>query len=330
LLAGAVLTGVLGWIFSQILPRPTPADKIFSICTMKPTEVHKDCFTSEILTAIDKDPAQTDAIFSGLWQLAIDGRITDDPRIFSDIAHEAGMQLAEKNIDLKQAFQYCGSSFKQGCMHGVIMEYVDNKYHGDVDVQTLKKICEGFDDPLSKNNCIHGLGHELAAKVTKNLSDVLDLCEEISTDKSAESACESGVLMEYSKGTAGSGQHSHEPVGQKELPCRDLPDKYQEVCYVSQGSYGQYNPGQQDFVKSYEYCSSIPEAYVQHCMLAVSERAVMAAAENIVQLNDFCEEIKDPKNKKMCQDSLISVSKTQFDDKNFSDSLETYVSENSD
>ena len=178
------------------------APKILNECQMNTLRNRQSCLANKILAEIDKNPSETDNIFTGLWQLAIVGKLQEDPRMFSDITHVVGMMLAEKDINLVRAFSFCGKTFKQGCMHVYVMESVDHKYPQDVDVKTLKNMCEVFTDPVYKNNCIHGVGHELAAKIKENLPTVLELCKNF-TSKDAQYACESGVLMEFTKGTAG-------------------------------------------------------------------------------------------------------------------------------
>lgn len=307
------------------------AEDIVKKCAQEITyQERKTCFESQILTTINDYPKETNNIFTGLWKLAVDGKISDDPRIFIDAAHEAGMMLESAKISLPKAFTYCGTTLKQGCMHGYVMEYIDDTYPKQINPKTLKTICEQIHDPLSKINCIHGLGHGLAAKLKKDLTTVLDTCSEIAQTPIEFSACESGIFMEYTKGTAGSGRHTHEPIGTISLPCPQLPDKYQRTCIASEGAYRQYNQGHEDFKTTYNYCFSNKPEYVPSCLMAVSERAIMSTAENADKAIALCNQLDQKEQISLCADSMVKVSKTQFDNKNLTAKLQEFQTQRAD
>lgn len=304
--------------------QPSLAAQIATECAPEITQqARKNCYESKILLAINQDPTKTNKIFTDFWNLAVEQKISDDPRIFLDPVHEAGMVLQSLKIPLEEAFAYCGTTFKQGCMHGYIMEYIDDAYPNEIDPKTLKKVCENLEDPLSKINCIHGLGHELTAKIKKDLSEVLPSCKDIAENTSEISACESGIFMEYTKGAPGTGNHSHNAVGLVPLPCYKLPAEYQKTCIASEGAYRQYNPGHEDFKTTYNFCLSSDPQYTPLCMLAVSERAIIATAENPEKAIALCKELKNNEIT-LCLDSMIKVSKTQFDNKNLTAKLQEF------
>jgi hypothetical protein len=301
------------------------AEDIAKKCAPQTTyHERKTCFESQILTTINDYPKETDNIFTGLWALAVEGKISDDPRIFIDAAHEAGMMLESAKISLPTAFTYCGTTLKQGCMHGYVMEYIDDTYPKQINPKTLKTICEHIGDPLSKINCIHGLGHGLAAKIQKDLTSVLATCKDIAETPIEFSACESGIFMEYTKGTAGSGRHTHQPIGTISLPCDTLPDQYQRTCIASEGAYRQYNQGHEDFKTTYDYCLSHKQEYIPSCMMAVSERAIMSTAENADKAMALCNQLDQKEQISLCLGSMIKVSKTQFDNKNLTAKLQEF------
>ncbi len=262
------------------------------------------CLEVKIISYISSFPAETGNVFATFWETGKSGKLSDDMRIFSDIAHKAGMVLANSDISLDKALSFCGTTFKQGCIHGVIMEYIDNKYPSEIEASTLFDFCGTVSDEnyIIYINCLHGVGHILAAKSRDSIQSILGLCDPLSAEESF--ACASGVLMEYSKGTAGSGAHAHTPVGKKELPCVELDDEYKSVCYASAGSYRQYQPGQEDFSKSYNFCLNSPEEYIDDCLIGLSERAILASAENQEKLNDICAEIENQDARFACVDSI--------------------------
>lgn len=266
------------------------------------------CLNDKIISYISKYPHRTGDIFETFWELEKNGKLSDDPRIFSDIAHEAGMTLTNSGIPLDKALIYCGTTFKQGCIHGVVMEYIDNKYPSGIEASKLFDFCHSIS---SENyiyiNCLHGVGHVLAAKNKAPIQTILGLCD--SSSSVERFACESGALMEYSKGTTGSGMHSHMPIGKKELPCSELNDKYKKVCYASAGSYRQYEPAQEDFSKSYDFCFSSPKEYIDDCLTGLSERAILASAENKERLNIICGKLESEAIKSACISSIQKLTK---------------------
>lgn len=268
-----------------------------------------ECLNIKIISYISKHPDRTGILFEAFWELEKNGILNDDPRIFSDIAHDAGMTLANSNTPLDKALVFCGTTFKQGCIHGVIMEYIDNRYPSEIEVSKLFDFCRkvSIENYIYKN-CLHGVGHELVVKNKAPIQTVLGLCDSLSAKESF--ACASGVLMEYSKGTSGSGMHSHTPIGKKDLPCSGLDDKYKPVCYASAGSYRQYEPEQEDFSKSYNFCFASPKEYINDCLVGLSERAILASAENQEKLNDICGKLESEDNKVACISSIKKLIKS--------------------
>ena len=59
-------------------------------------------------------------------------------------------------------------------------------------------------------------------------------------------------------------------------------------------------------------------------MLGVSERAIIATAENAERSYALCSSLLSNEAEAKCLDSLISVSKTQFDNKILTSKLEEY------
>ena len=89
------------------------------------------------------------------------------------------------------------------------MEYIDDRY-ASADPATFFDLCNNaVDDKESPNgyleymNCIHGLGHEFAAKINGSLFAMLAPCEMLTVQYQDE--CTSGAFMEYSKRNRGRG-----------------------------------------------------------------------------------------------------------------------------
>ena len=262
------------------------------------------CLDSRLIEYTDANPSTIGAVLSGFWHLEQDSKLDDDPRIFSDIAHIVGMKLADKGFSPKQAVAYCGSSFKDGCLHGAIMEYIDSKYPNRIDPTALFKMCNDFESlgTLAETNCFHAAGHELQAKNFSTLNTTLGLCSILSTVNTL--ACQSGVLMEYSKGNLGTGKHAEMSAGSAAIPCPQLDGKYKSICNLADGSYRQYIPGREDFLASYTYCSGVEAGYLFDCMVGVSAQLLYSKAENYPEATSVCQSIANASIKSGCTASL--------------------------
>ena len=149
------------------------------------------CLQNAITDKIRKDPKATSEIFSGLLWLIQSGQLKVDARIFSDLAHEAGMEIIAGGADLEQALDWCGTDFKQACMHGAVMTYIDIN---DAEPVTSEKFafCGQFRSwsdmhDIKYLNCLHALGHEIIAQKIQPLNEALDTCSVLGSP--ADSAC---------------------------------------------------------------------------------------------------------------------------------------------
>jgi hypothetical protein len=200
-----------------------------------------------------------------------------DLRPLSETAHYVGMELSGLHVDLRQALRDCGYAFKAACMHGFVMERLDRE-PGRQSARGLISFCQPVKDESGYyENCLHGVGHELWARTRLSLNGALDLCDPLHSPAD-RSACWSGVLMEYSKGGARTGRHSHAPAGRRLLPCGSVAARFQEVCTYAQASYRQYVPGWESPRTTYDRCLAAPHAERLTCMTLVSERLRIAQA----------------------------------------------------
>lgn len=130
----------------------------------------------------------------------------------SQLAHATGMMMVHHGVSLPQAVAWCGSSFRYGCLHGAVMEYVAQNFSGPLDSSILT-VCDQFTS-AQYLNCTHGIGHAFVKHNDVDLPDLVALC----TD---HTACVSGVYMEYAL----------------PLPCDDLAPPNQAYCRSSERYY---------------------------------------------------------------------------------------------
>lgn len=188
-----------------------------------------------------------------------------DTRAFSDPLHDLGRTFVRVGMPLSDAVASCPSLMKYACIHGAIMEYAkrENREPSDA-LETCNFLKE---KRVRYTNCVHGIGHYLFMKST-SLHESLNICDAL--DEASQSACSSGVFMEYALSTHGGHRHM---LAYRELPCADLADRYRSTCYASAGSYRQYRQGFETFEESRTYCRSAPREFQDVCLVNVEERA---------------------------------------------------------
>lgn len=300
------ITLLLGYFFTKTISHnknKQAAQRIVEQCLEKD---QPSCLQAAIVSFVSQYPKSAGKIMDAFWELAQNGEFAGDPRIFSDIVHIVGRTLVQNNVPVKKALVWCGLSFKQGCIHGAVIEYLDREYPAEVNAGTVFEWCRQtvrFNTPVYLN-CLHGAGQALMAHNQLPIEALLNLCESF-LPTSAQSACTSGMFMEYSKGANHHSDQPHATVGSQDLPCERLEEKYKPVCYVSAGSYRQYNPGQEEFNKSYNFCFSAPPEYVDDCLLGLSEQVAMTVGASQEKLEEVCNSLQNEKNKSACLETVV-------------------------
>lgn len=186
------------------------------------------------------------------------------------------MHLVETNTPLAEAISLCPLSFRGGCIHGVIMEYLDTVQSENISTWP-KTVCEPFKKTsIVYKNCFHALGHEFAAKSKENLNGMLLLCKNVPSGYRSD--CLYGVLMEFSKGESGSGRHLEIPVGKYTPSCEPLEEDFKITCYTSVGFYGQYEADGESLETTYKKCELLPEIYKQYCFEGIAGALLFSEA----------------------------------------------------
>lgn len=272
------------FIFANLKTPTSEAETISDACQ---TEDRSTCLTLKVLSIAQENPSSLKSLFQDFADLLKDGTLTDDPRLFSPLIHDLGMELAFQKIPPEEAFGLCPLNFKAGCLHGVVMGYLDEVE--STDPLILASFCDfAKTDSLTYKNCIHGVGHELTAKVRAPLNEIVTQCKTL--DTSLLSACASGVFMEYSTGVNGLGHHTHEAqIGSIILPCEEVDSEFKSTCYSSLTSYRQYLPEVESFKETALHCEKALEMYKESCMLGLAEKIYTASAEDLTKAERTCE-----------------------------------------
>lgn len=276
------------------------------ICNKSTIKEKQECFQEKILHRTQEKPELTKEIFDTIWNLAKEGKVANDMRLFSPILHEAGMLFVEDAFSLNHGIQLCTLAFRGGCIHGVIMEFIDNKYTG-ISPRKMMQECNALANENGESvsilkNCVHALGHEFAAKSVRDLNSTLFLCEYMPTLYRDD--CLYGVLMEYSKGAVRNGRHSENPVGKHDPNCLLIDNKFKNVCYLSLGFYRQYEAESESWEKTYRFCEQTPNKYKEDCVLGVGGALLFSYAMVIEKAQTVCGSLPED-IKGSCQKSIL-------------------------
>jgi hypothetical protein len=297
------LLGIFGsWALIKANSERADYQAVINSCDKAETNKFASCLSGAMLTYTQKHPEQTGSLLTYVYSHVRSSR-NIDVRLLSDTAHRAGMMLSMENYSLKKALPMCGNSFKSACMHGFVMMSLDMySLPQPTMITDFLNYCQVIKNNNLYPQCIHGVGHELWAKTNLDLNQTLKLCSKFNQGYD-ETACQSGILMEYSKGASSRGQHSDMPSGKEKLPCTSLNVAYQGTCFIAEASYRQYIPGWESPATTYTYCSSILKNYQFACMEATSERLLMAKGGNPSLAEQTCQSVSH-QVKTMCLQSI--------------------------
>jgi hypothetical protein len=256
------------------------------LCHKNTINEQRSCFEKKILARTRSNPESIKSLFNTLWDIGTKGELSYDMRLFSPIIHDVGMQLVETGTPLERAISLCPLSFRGGCVHGVIMEYLDDK-EGEKKYDWSHNICEPFkNNLLIYKNCFHALGHEFTAKTKGTLNDVLSLCDSVPHIYQVD--CHYGVLMEFSKGETGTGRHLETPVGKVESNCENLKNEFKVPCSISIGFYAQYEADSEPLQNTYEKCLKLPDQERRYCFQGISSALLFSQAMNQEKAFEMC------------------------------------------
>lgn len=199
------------------------------------TEKRISCLIDEIREYSELNPKDSGKVLEIFENKFLDTSNSQEIDALLDFVHYIGMYFVWNNISVYDAFKYCGVSFMQGCIHGVVMQYADNFKIDKKDI--LIELCETNSlNSVVYLNCLYGVGHVLASKNKVDITQVFEFCDGFENWRE-KTACSSGFFMEYSKGGAGQGHHSEKPIGTTSLDCSPFNEIYLDICNAYQKDY---------------------------------------------------------------------------------------------
>lgn len=205
--------------------------------------------------------------------------------------HQLGMFLYPYTGSLAQALSYadqrCGGALYHGVVHSFFktVELPDN-----IDVT---KICpEDAENPyaLVRWQCLHGIGHGLAASYNYDVFTAIQRCEELEPGWE-QLSCSKGIFMENADNYYESGVGAFDEDDLL-FPCNEVDAKYAPPCYHYHATYLFYHAidSGKSLNESFEECDKItPEEFVKYCYYGMGRHMSILAFVNMKDFVNICQ-----------------------------------------
>lgn len=203
------------------------------------------------------------------------------------LMHEIGRATASGARSTGEAFkegdQFCAGGYFHGVMEGFIQK------HGTqhLSAEFLNSVCE----PLITQNveyqdCAHGLGHGVMYINNNELFDAITTCN-LLVDKNSQRFCQTGVFMENV--ITDFRDHTTKYVKPEDpmYPCDAVEEGYKLACYSYQSIYFLKITG--SFEKTFALCRQIPDKYQNVCFESIGRDATAGLIkEDILRTKENC------------------------------------------
>jgi len=205
----------------------------------------------------------------------------------SHLVGRTAFELEGKKVFKKPSYN-CHSGFLHGAMEAFIAQV------GQKDlIKEVSKLCQSFNTDFGKFECLHGIGHGLAAYEDYNIPAALDLCKKLSSDYGRRS-CYGGIFMENIMVDEGRGAikgHKTNWVSNDPLfPCSGVDKDYfvQYECYQMQTSRMLHMFDYKFSLISSE-CQNAPQDMVEVCFKSMGRDTAGQTLRDPLKIVDLCQ-----------------------------------------
>lgn len=300
-LTSFIIVTIIGISLRQHQAR-TQAHFLLAHCPQVEAEAHITCLRQLLQPIIRDHPNKIKPIFHGIVLLGYQNKLPFDARWYGELVHKVGSGFIQAHYSLNETIEYCSPTFKQGCIHGAVMQQAMEQPNIDATLLCHELTPTQRQQDSIYLNCLHGVGHSLMLRHSSAIfTTILNDCL-IWPSLLEQQACASGVMMEYM--VQSSHNHIAATTEIMELPCDQLSPEWQTLCYAAAGSYRQYRPDGEPFVTSYEWCQQLPDDYQASCWQGVSERLVLASSGRRTTTLEKCDQIKTMGLRDRCKKSV--------------------------
>ena len=185
-----------------------------------------------------------------------------------DRAHDVGRLAYEKFG--ASAFALAGHECQSGGFHGALEALFAERGTANL-AADVAVLCSWSNDPFTRHQCLHGVGHGVMAWTNYELHQALDLCSTLPGGRSDQGSCYSGVYMEnVVGGLTGIMGHTTEWLRDDDpvYPCNVVKPEYQPDCYFYQTSR-MSELLDYDFAAVSKLCEQAPSLSQQSCWLSL-------------------------------------------------------------
>lgn len=206
------------------------------------------------------------------------------------LAHDLGREayvLTQGNIGkiFKEGNTTCWSGF----YHGALEKAFSRSENLPKTAAELCTVKNGVTGSFLYYQCLHGLGHGLAARFDNEIYQALDVCKTLA-DSYQQNSCYGGVFMENYVANPEVGHSSkyldnNDPIA----PCNKVEQIYKYNCYqlvsIQILKLNGYNFGQ-----AFQTCESAEKDFISVCYQSVGRDISGYTAEDPVRAVNFCAE----------------------------------------
>lgn len=226
--------------------------------------------------------------------------------------HGTAHTLGRLSYDIfgKEVFSLNLQDCHSGFYHGTIEAFF--KQYGVKNLQqNLNFICKGITEEFFVHQCMHGIGHGLAAWTDYDLPKSLEYCNLLPRENNRAS-CRTGVFMENIVGGLSQDHRSQYLSDDPHFPCTVVKEGYKQDCYFLQTDR-MIQLASNGFETVAQNCSEISEDFKYNCYSSmgrtISGRYKYKPSEAIAE----CQHISDPEYRKNC---IGAIAQDMFWDKN--------------
>lgn len=227
-----------------------------------------------------------------------------------DKAHHVGHFLYEYfDGDLVKALSYPNHGCGNALIHGAVENYLPGKLRSEnitIENLDITSDCEELgsaDISYVGIHCVHGIGHSLALVYDYDVIEAVTRCDEFQTFEE-QTMCSDGLFMENAiiEYKFDMGTFDDEDIF---YPCNKVVERYQEKCYVFQGSrilsLHNYFP-----TPAIADCEKLTSENVRWCTYGVINQMTAINFSQVEQTAKLCKSMKNLDYQEMCIELSIA------------------------
>lgn len=212
-------------------------------------------------------------------------------------AHHLGMWLYGYIGNLTEALSYADQKCGGAVYHGLVQNFFSTQsFKGrspaEIDITKICPLNPENPHALERWQCLHGIGHGLAATYDYDVFTAVQRCDELEPGWE-QLSCSKGVFMQnlVNYYQTGVGAFDEDDLL---FPCNVVDAKYAPACYHYHATHIFYHGIQngRSATDSFKECDKIvPEEFVKHCYYGMGRQMSIVAFVSMEALLDICQSV---------------------------------------